>query len=777
MSEKYTPQDLQDNLDYLNETKDLIKQALIDKEQQVLDTDTFRSYADKIRAIETGINSDDATATSSDIIAPKTAYVNGEKITGSIKAQYKSDYSKIKTLNYSNVLDFNNVIAICGDIKSRNIKVYKVEETKLIHELIINFDDLNIPDKYVLYAAGVSKISLNNKDNIYNIGIYVCDPSSARCSDQAFYLVRFDIKDYKIIENTADLPNILFTNIDFGTSENCTGYGLITTHPTNPNCFICSISSNNASNGRYGRLHSMLIKYDTNTPVKVQISLHCSASAWTNTFSYIDILPINSTYTYILQKGVKNGSSQYVRLDKFNEITNKCENTPFNEVTYGAAILSKKYYIYNNNKLVSMETGSVIGDFPITLSYKNILKSVGDNQFLLFDIESHTVKLYNYDELFNKVELKETNTYSDLWNINSRIPYMTISNIDSNINYYDYSSSIVSVWGNNSEIITSFNRHNKSYFDTSDANAITDNILEGKTAYISSGKIAGTLKNIGNLNLVPGVNQLEIPKGYTDGGCVLPANITRLPEYNTCLDLSYNILGTTPSIQDYTIMYLDAKYGVDELYWFNKVGIAEEAALVSQPVDITNASTEGIVFSGAGSGGKYNSISVNQFYGTYEMYVKIPSNAKLWQNGWWCNLPCLMGVLINKSDDAGYAQWGVVINVDGYLCLGVQKGYTHTSSGVKICDDKFHHIVVTLDTTNAKLYVDGILKVTLSNSTAIKSSIPSKFGIMWSNQTPNPSTTCDGTVRAVRAYSIALTQEEILDKYSEITEYWNGGAV
>ena len=48
MSEKYTPQDLQDNLDYLNETKDLIKQALIDKEQPVSDTDTFRSYADKI---------------------------------------------------------------------------------------------------------------------------------------------------------------------------------------------------------------------------------------------------------------------------------------------------------------------------------------------------------------------------------------------------------------------------------------------------------------------------------------------------------------------------------------------------------------------------------------------------------------------------------------------------------------------------------------------------------------------------------------------------------
>lgn len=41
-------------LAYLAETKDLIKAALIEKGQAVSDTDTFRSYADKVLAIETG---------------------------------------------------------------------------------------------------------------------------------------------------------------------------------------------------------------------------------------------------------------------------------------------------------------------------------------------------------------------------------------------------------------------------------------------------------------------------------------------------------------------------------------------------------------------------------------------------------------------------------------------------------------------------------------------------------------------------------------------------
>lgn len=41
-------------LAYLAETKSLIKAALIEKGQAVSDTDTFRSYADKVLAIEAG---------------------------------------------------------------------------------------------------------------------------------------------------------------------------------------------------------------------------------------------------------------------------------------------------------------------------------------------------------------------------------------------------------------------------------------------------------------------------------------------------------------------------------------------------------------------------------------------------------------------------------------------------------------------------------------------------------------------------------------------------
>lgn len=47
----------QSKLEYLNETKTVIKEAITSKGQTILDTDSFRSYADKILAIEGGNNS------------------------------------------------------------------------------------------------------------------------------------------------------------------------------------------------------------------------------------------------------------------------------------------------------------------------------------------------------------------------------------------------------------------------------------------------------------------------------------------------------------------------------------------------------------------------------------------------------------------------------------------------------------------------------------------------------------------------------------------------
>lgn len=73
-----------EKLKRLAQTKADIRAAIIRMGQPVADSESFSSYADKIIAIKTGVDTSDGTVSAGDILSGKVAYAGGKRIEGTI---------------------------------------------------------------------------------------------------------------------------------------------------------------------------------------------------------------------------------------------------------------------------------------------------------------------------------------------------------------------------------------------------------------------------------------------------------------------------------------------------------------------------------------------------------------------------------------------------------------------------------------------------------------------------------------------------------------------
>lgn len=99
---------------------------------------------------------------------------------------------------------------------------------------------------------------------------------------------------------------------------------------------------------------------------------------------------------------------------------------------------------------------------------------------------------------------------------------------------YDNSSNHIGYQYNN----MNWYNYNKAKLNTKPENVLLNTKFLGE-----DGIETGTMPNNGELNIEPEDRNITIPAGYTSGGTVSKMDITKSSDYDTCLDLSLEILG------------------------------------------------------------------------------------------------------------------------------------------------------------------------------------------------------------------------------------------
>lgn len=501
---------INNKLDYLDETKQLIKQAIIEKGQEVSDEDTFRSYVDKISDIETGNDTKDATATSNDILYPETAYISNGKVTGNIIPTYSSNTTLSQTNTINRSLSYS-LLDINYDAK---IAIVSDEDYK--------FNFCNIVNNEIDYENS-AYITLNDfeegMDGTYSFS-KCCTNFDKNTNDLYLYLLFTFQNTFKVFCYTYNIKTRSSKYIDtyeltIDDANNSLVLNMMI-RPNYPNQAIvfCGYTSTTAL-GSY--LTTIFLQFNT-VALELQKIEDTISTSGNQYAALVESCYFTSNGEYLcinVRTGTLFGTTQ-------NGIIYHCVNNFLESIVdstqYVTLFENGNYMAYNQstrNHCLFNINGDVLHSYSGNLGEVSIEQLAYTNKCIL----GNYLFGFAYPEDFiDPIEplilycckLNEDYTVTKEYEIG--VGSRTLFNCYNAILYDNKTTrNFDGYLGDTEKEIISLERNNTTYFSTKDSTADENDILSPKTAYSNGKKIIGNiLTTYDNRNDNISVNTLDI---------------------------------------------------------------------------------------------------------------------------------------------------------------------------------------------------------------------------------------------------------------------------
>lgn len=694
--------------------------------------------------MESGIDTSDATATANDIVNPTTAYVKDKKIVGNIMVTSKTLDPELKRLNDVSTTDTN----------------YRIRAANYEYGIAI-IDTLNTN------TSGGATASVNFgkfSNGIISVLDKTLGPTDFGFSDSAT-ITGVDLRKSLSKENTlliacciVDSSNIYLATCNYDVTTNL----ISDTH----------VSSNYISGKG--------TKYDTVRPYIHPLHDFVTLAY----YGFIGYCFLTEEYTIITLKS-QNGSTQGGVVLSYNSDYNKGilsfgsitstsylidYNFTTNTITLQtlSGVTDKLCFVENmvfgmsdsgNYNIYSLNGSTLVTVFTNKYSFgvnkPNSVQMIAlGNYIFWYDIDRTYRLILNLSDYSLTVSpiaggapIKncwETQNFMDFVNVNEGKYHLYASN-NENIIY------VHTVEG--TEVTDTITRNGSTLYNTYTDTATTADIIDGKTAHSSSGKIIGTMPNNGALEYTPSEQEQTIPAGYTSGGTVkaIDYSDTLTPtEYTTALDTAKEILGGK-HIMTYVSDGLIAHYILSENTNNSIDGSMNLTNSGLTFVDNTcyNSSTSNIASTTALSDIDYNNFTISIYAKSTDTDLASKEHAMLFGFfGTSTNTSCALKAYYGK------------LGIERFMNNNIVSTY-------KINQNEWHRYTAVVSNGTVTLYVDTEQVL----QTSIGASAPTSLGLM--NYTNQIRMGWIGYTSNALIYNRALTSEEIIQNYSvdkEVTE-------